>query len=63
MLEPELETFRNDPVIKEFAEQDEDILSYAQFGQVAVKIFERRRNKKYDFDTEHLDMQNKVHPV
>lgn len=63
LLEPELETFRNDPVIKEFAEQDEDILSYAQFGQVAVKFFERRRNKKYDFDTEHLDMQNKVHPV
>lgn len=61
LLKPELENFRSE--INEYYEQDEDILSYAQFGQVAVKFFEKRRNKKYGIDGEHLDMENKVHPV
>lgn len=61
LLKPELENFRSE--INEYYEQDEDILSYAQFGQVAVKFFEKRRNKKYGIDGEHLDIENKVHPV
>lgn len=61
LLKPELDSFRSE--INEYYEQDEDILSYAQFGQVAVKFFEKRRNKKYGIDGEHLDMENKVHPV
>lgn len=61
LLKPELENFRSE--INEYYEQDEDVLSYAQFGQVAVKFFEKRRNKKYGIDGEHLDMENKVHPV
>lgn len=61
LLKPELENFRRE--INEYYEQDEDILSYAQFGQVAVKFFEKRRNKKYGIDGEHLDIENKVHPV
>lgn len=60
-LKPELDKFRSE--INEYYEQDEDILSYAQFGQVAVKFFEKRRNKKYGIDGEHLDIENKVHPV
>ena len=63
LLSPELENFRNDPAVCEYYEQEEDLLSYAQFGQVAVKFFEQRRNKKYGLDGEHLDMTNKVHPV
>lgn len=61
LLKPELETLRNE--MKEFYEQDEDVLSYAQFGQVAVKFFEKRRDSKYGIDSEHVDMKNKVHPV
>lgn len=61
LLKPELHTFKDE--IAEYYEQEEDILSYAQFGQVAVKFFENRRNKKYGLDGKHLDIENKVHPV
>ncbi|MEG2597368.1 MAG: pyruvate carboxylase subunit B, partial [Oscillospiraceae bacterium] len=44
-LAPELEKLRLE--CAEWAEQDEDVLSYAQFGQVATKFFEKRRNKKF----------------
>ena len=40
-----------------------DVLTYAQFGQVAVKFFENRRNKQLHIDGEHVDTQNKVHPL
>ena len=39
------------------------VLSYAQFGQVALKFFEKRRNKKYHIDGERADFENQVHPV
>lgn len=49
--------------IAEFYEQEEDVLSYAQFGQVATKFFEKRRDAKYGLDGKHDDIENKVHPV
>jgi oxaloacetate decarboxylase alpha subunit len=61
MLEPELDKLRAE--VAEFYEQEEDVLSYAQFGAVAVKFFEKRRNKKYGIDGGNLDIENKVHPV
>ena len=61
LLDPELDKLRGE--ISEFIEQDEDVLSYAQFPQVSKKFFEERRNKKYGIDGEHLDMKEKVHPV
>lgn len=61
LLEPELDKLRKE--CAEWTEQEEDVLSYAQFGQVAVKFFEQRRNKKYGIDTAHADMEKKVHPV
>ncbi len=60
-LEPELDKLREE--CAEWIEQEEDVLSYAQFGQVATKFFEWRRNKKYGIDGEHADIENKVHPV
>jgi len=33
---------------------------YAQFGQVAVKFFEGRRNAKYGIDGKHLHEEEKV---
>lgn len=61
LLKPELDTFKEQ--IAEYYEQEEDILSFAQFGQVAVKFFESRRNKKYGIDGKHLDSDKMVHPV
>ncbi len=61
LLEPELDKIRGE--MAEWYEQEEDVLTYAQFGQVAVKFFEKRRNKKYGIDGEHLHEEEKVHPV
>lgn len=61
LLKPELEKLREE--CAEWVEQDEDVLSYAQFGQVATKFFEERRNKKYSIDGAHSDSETKVHPV
>jgi len=44
-------------------EQEEDVLTYAQFGNVAEKFFEKRRNAKYGIDGKHADEAQKVHPV
>ena len=46
-----------------YYEQEEDVLSYAQFGAVAEKFFEKRMNKKYGVDGDHADKASAVHPV
>lgn len=61
LLKPELDKLRGE--IKEYIEQDEDVLSYALFPQVATKFFEYRRAEKYKIDADHVDMANKVHNV
>ncbi|MBQ5566224.1 MAG: oxaloacetate decarboxylase subunit alpha, partial [Clostridia bacterium] len=61
LLEPELEKLRKE--CEQWCEQEEDVLSYAQFDRVAIKFFENRRNSKAGIDSEHFDSKNKVHPV
>lgn len=61
LLEPELEKLRKE--CAEWAESEEDVLSYAQFGQVAVKFFEKRRNAKFGLDGKHGDPEKQIHPV
>ena len=61
LLKPELETLKKE--CAEWTEQEEDVLSYAQFGQVAVKFFENRRNTKYGIDSNHSDAEKQIHPV
>ncbi len=61
LLKPELEKLKAE--CAEWTEQEEDVLSYAQFGQVATKFFEKRRDKKYNIDSAHSDLKSKVHPV
>ncbi|MBR2100517.1 MAG: oxaloacetate decarboxylase subunit alpha [Eubacterium sp.] len=61
LLTDTIEQFRAE--INEFYESDEDVLSYAQFGAVAVKFFEKRRDKKYSLDSKHDDIVNKIHAV
>lgn len=60
-IKPELSNIREE--MKEYLEQDEDILSYAMFPQVAKKFFEFRKAKKYKIDPDMVDYENKVHPV
>lgn len=61
LLEPELDKLRSE--VAEWIEQDEDVLSYAQFPKVALDFFKKRRNKKYGIDGKHADMINHIHPV
>ncbi len=61
LIAPELEKLRQE--CAEWTEQEEDVLSYAQFGQVATKFFEARRNAKFGLDGKHGDAEKQVHPV
>ena len=60
-IPPELPKYREE--IKDLMEQEEDILSYAMFPQVAPKFFEYRRAKLYGVDGSKLDNENHIHPV
>ena len=60
-LKPELDELREK--VKPWAIQDEDVLSYALFDQVAVKFFEQRKNKMYNLDGANADFEKKVHTV
>ncbi|WP_412030652.1 oxaloacetate decarboxylase subunit alpha [Anaerosalibacter bizertensis] len=61
LLEPELDTLKEN--IKEYIEQDEDVLSYALFPQVALDYFKYREAKKYKIDTNLLNEEFKTYPV
>jgi len=61
LLEPELDKLREE--CAEWTMQDEDVLSYAQFGQVAVKFFEKRRDEKFGLDGVHGNAEKQIHPV
>ncbi len=61
MLEPQLDNYRKE--ISEYIEQDEDVLSYALFPQVAVPFFKQRLAAKYKIETDLLDQENQTHPV
>ena len=47
----------------QWKEQDEDVLSYALFPQVAVEFFKDREAKKSKIDPKAADMENKAYPV
>ena len=59
LLAPELDALREQ--IKPYLEQDEDVLSYALFEQVALKFFEYRKAKKYGLDADHADAALGIH--
>lgn len=59
-LAPELDSLRQK--IAPYMEQDEDVLSYALFEQVALRFFEERKNKKYGVDP-NADKAAGVHIV
>ncbi|MGI6201385.1 MAG: oxaloacetate decarboxylase subunit alpha, partial [Christensenellales bacterium] len=51
-LAPEMDKYREE--IKEYYEQEEDVLSYALFPQVAPKFFKYRQAQKYKVDSDML---------
>lgn len=59
-LKPELDKLRAE--IAEYIEQDEDVLSYALFDQVAIKFFEYRKANKYQL-SRSTDYDNKITSV
>ena len=61
LLEPELEKLRAE--IPQYIEQEEDVLSYAQFPKVAVDFFKKRRNTELGINSDLVDTKNKIHPV
>ena len=61
LLKPELESLRE--AVKPWAIQDEDVLTYALFEQVAVEFFEARKARLHALDSENADFDNKIHSV
>lgn len=59
-IEPEYEKYKAE--ISEYIEQEEDVLSYALFPQVALNFFKWRQAQKYGVDKNFID-QDKVYPV
>lgn len=60
-LKPELSELREN--VKPWAIQDEDVLTYALFEQVATKFFEWRKNQQYAIDVNNADADKKIHTV
>lgn len=61
LLPPQLEKLKEE--IKEYYEQEEDVLTYALFPQVAINYFKFRQAKKYSIDSELVDKVQKTYPV
>ena len=61
LLEPEIEKLRAEAA--KYVQQEEDVLTYAMFPQVAPKFFEKRNQKLMGVDGEHADYAGKSHPV
>ena len=47
----------------EWIEQDEDVLSYALFPQVATEFFKYREAQKTKVDSKEADVKNGAYPV
>ncbi|MCL2078091.1 MAG: oxaloacetate decarboxylase subunit alpha [Oscillospiraceae bacterium] len=58
LIQPELEKLKAEAA--KWAQQDEDVLSYAMFGQVAEKFFEKRSDRQNGIDNINKDAENKV---
>lgn len=61
LIEPELKKIEAE--ISEWKEQDEDVLTYALFPQVALDFFKYRQAQKTKVDVTAADTQNQAYPV
>jgi oxaloacetate decarboxylase alpha subunit len=58
LIKPELDTIKKDAA--KWVQKDEDVLTYAMFGQVAEKFFEKRQDEQANIDSNLADKANKV---
>ena len=63
LIEPQLEKFKNDPVVQQYKQQDEDVLSYALFPAVATEFFKYRQAQETKVDETAADTKNGAYPV
>ena len=63
LIGPQLEKFKNDPIVQQYKQQDEDVLSYALFPQVATEFFKYREAQQTKVDPTKADTANKAYPV
>ncbi len=61
LIEPQLEAIKEE--MKEYLEQEEDVLTYALFPQVAMNFFKNRWAEKYKIETTLYNEKEKTHPV
>lgn len=61
LLSPELDKYRAE--IAEYLQQDEDVLSYALFPEVAIQFFKYRQAHKYHVDSDFGDTKKAIQPV
>ena len=61
LLEPELAKIESE--MKQWKQQDEDILSYALFPQVATEFFKYRQAQQTQVDAKAADTKNGAYPV
>ncbi len=61
LMEPQLNQFKEE--IKQYIEQDEDVLTYALFPQIALTFFKQRQAEKYKIDSELYNEEFKTYPV
>ena len=61
LIPPEYEKFKEE--VKPYYEQEEDVLSYALFPQVATKFFEQRKAKLHGVDNVLGSKEENIHPV
>ena len=61
LIKPEYEKFKSE--MTEYYTQEEDVLTYALFNEVAVNFFKYRLAKNKGVDKDLADNKNKVYPV
>lgn len=61
LIEPELKKIEAE--ITDWKEQDEDVLTYALFPQVALDFFKYRQAQRTKVDVSAADTQNQAYPV
>lgn len=61
LLEPELDKIEAE--MKQWKQQDEDVLSYALFPQVATEFFKYREAQQKKVDATIADTKNGAYPV
>ncbi len=61
LIKPQLADIENE--MKQYKQQDEDVLSYALFPQVATEFFKYREAQQQKVDAQAADTENKAYPV